>query len=303
MVENLDSSERTGGFASLALDAKNNPHIAYSYSLSGGHYSRLKYISRSGGNWKVETVDGASASYTGWFAVHVGWFASLALDAEGHPHIAYYDRSAIRLGEEINNLKYARKSGSSWTIETVDSTGDVGKYASLALDSESNPRIAYNFSYGEKPRYSQIRYASKSKGNWTIVTVSTPRSAESNRFYILLALDSGDDPHMAYYEMTKWMHEGTPEYARKSRGTWIVETVDSGGNVGEHPSLALDTRGRPHIAYYDATNGHLKYAIKNERNWTVETVDSTKLVGWFASLALDIYNNPRIAYYDATNFT
>ena len=91
MVENLDSSERTGGFASLALDAKNNPHIAYSYSLSGGHYSRLKYISRSGGNWKVETVDGASASYTGWFAVHVGWFASLALDIYNNPRIAYYD--------------------------------------------------------------------------------------------------------------------------------------------------------------------------------------------------------------------
>ena len=30
-----------------------------------------------------------------------------------------------------------------WTIETVDSAGDVGWYTSLALDDAGNPRISY----------------------------------------------------------------------------------------------------------------------------------------------------------------
>jgi hypothetical protein len=61
----------------------------------------------------------------------VGWSTSLALDSAGNPHISYFDA----MNED---LKYARWTGSSWNIETVDSPGEVGHYTtSLALDSAS----------------------------------------------------------------------------------------------------------------------------------------------------------------------
>jgi uncharacterized membrane protein len=41
------------------------------------------------------------------------------------------------------DFKYAKWTGSSWSIQTVDSTGSVGAYTSIALDSSNNPHISY----------------------------------------------------------------------------------------------------------------------------------------------------------------
>jgi hypothetical protein len=57
----------------------------------------------------------------------VGMYSSIAIDPDdNYPAIAYYDSSGA-------NLMYAKWDGSDWDDKaTVDSSGDVGQYASLA---------------------------------------------------------------------------------------------------------------------------------------------------------------------------
>ena len=49
--------------------------------------------------------------------------------------------------------------------------------------------------------------------------------------------------------------------------SWVIETVDEAGNVGQYSSLALDRFGNPHICYHDDTEKDLRYATYDGASW------------------------------------
>lgn len=65
--------------------------------------------------------------------------------------------------------------------------------------------------------------------------------------------------------------------------TWSTVVVDSNGNVGEYCSIAIDSNGKAHIAYFDyqideqlgddlVPFGNLKYASNTSGDWEVVTI-------------------------------
>jgi hypothetical protein len=85
---------------------------------------------------------------------------------------------------------------------------------------------------------------------------------------------------------------------------WVIETVDSAGNVGADTSLALTPNYPyiPHISYRDVTRDSLKHAWLSGTTWSSDTVDAGC---WRTSLALvpTYPHTPCISYDGCQNYT
>jgi len=231
---------------SLALEPTYpyTPHISV-YRSAYGDYENLRHAYLSGtewcsGTWVYEDVEPRQS--------HKGTHSSLALEQTYPytPHISYYD-------DPNSALKHAWQSGTTWFSETVDSEVDARLYTSMELDSGDNPHISY---YGHTN--GTLRYAWLSGTTWFSETVDSTGQQKNwaMRGGTSLELDQADMPHITYYDFTY----GDLEFARFDGKVWIVQTVDSEGDVGSYSSLALDPVGCPHIAYHDRTSVDLKYA-------------------------------------------
>ena len=186
-------------------------------------------------NWHFEIPDSGPG---------IGAYSSIALGPSGQVHIAYFDGSH-------GIAKYAFYDGTAWLVETLDGQYLCGHYTSIKLDSRGTPHVGYRYYSGHS-----LRYATRD-GSWTHMEFETDPDMEAD---VSLDLDGADRPHVAYWDGE---YQGEPhdlDYASYDGSNWIVETVDSAGDVGRNASLALDSHGLPHISYYDQTHTTLKYA-------------------------------------------
>jgi hypothetical protein len=132
----------------------------------------------------------------------VGTYSTIAVDSGGAtplPHIAYRDFSN-------DDLKYAYATGPDfydleWHTETVDTTGNVGRYASIALDGDGTPHITYY----DEDNY-DLKHAYRPGQEWLTETVDS--DGDVGR-WSSLAIDEEGTLHVAYYDASN----GTVKYA------------------------------------------------------------------------------------------
>jgi hypothetical protein len=126
-------------------------------------------------------------------------------------------------------LKYASFNGSTWNIETVDTSGGD---TSIALDKDGNPHISYCKYSGPSVN---LKYAVFNGLTWDIETVDNTGSVGLETS---IALDISGNPHISYEDLTNgrnlqhfldFILPHCPQIALKRRGLRTKTTVNYTG--------------------------------------------------------------------------
>ncbi len=224
-----------GWDSTILVDATGTLHAAGVDPSQFGREEGVEYYVNRGDGWQVTEIGSGPIAYQ--------YNVSLALDPGGMPVISYYN-------DRDGDLMFASFDGASWTIEPVETGGDVGKYASLVVDATGTPHISYFADGGDGT--GTIRYAVREGGSWTIEDVADlaafePRNARRNSD---LAIDSGGGIRIAFSDTSGvW-------YGMRGADGWEIRDVASAAELplGQLVSLVLDAGDVPHIAFYEVTN-------------------------------------------------
>jgi hypothetical protein len=229
---------------------------------------------------------------------NVGYYTSIAIGDNGNPVISYYDATNNDL--KVAACTTADCSGTS-TITTVDSTGTVGYYTSIAIGDNGYPVISYYDFTNEDLKVAACTTADCT-GTPTITTVD---STGDVGFFTSIAIGNNGNPVISYYNTTNTALKVAACTTTDCSGASTITTVDSDGSVGGYPSIAIGDSGNPVISYRDWTNEALKVAACTTTDCsgtsTITTVDSTGNVGWMTSIAIGDNGYPVISYRDTTN--
>lgn len=231
---------------SLVMDSAGQPAIAYiGNGVPGKNASAagLKLARRNGSTWTKEVVD-ATANVARM---------SLGFDFAGTPAIAYArDASSAITGSDT--LKFARKSGSSWSTEVVESgISNYGSSVSLAFDpATDHPAISHGGSTFNQSSQPAIRFVQWNGSSWVGETVVTTQSGQSAG-RASLAFDADGNPILASEFLTSGQPVQTQiRFARRVGGVWEFEDIHTwagalGAGAGDIPLVV--NQGIPAVSF------------------------------------------------------
>jgi hypothetical protein len=175
----------------------------------------------------------------------------------------------------------------NWRYETADSSGDVGYYASIALDNQDRPHIGYaDYSNAD------IFYTYRSGATWLREMVA----ADYPTYFVSMQLDSTGAPHMIFGD-GPFGSQPILVYARRTTQGWEMEGLAWRAkqyDFIQKAALALDANDTPHVVYYDDVHGQVKYGKRTSNGWIYDTVADTSVLA--VNIAIDSGLAPWVIY-------
>ncbi|MFT6143198.1 MAG: hypothetical protein ACJAZO_003178 [Myxococcota bacterium] len=222
--------------------------------------------------WTHEQVDGYPDGQ-GLDPGDLGLHTSLAVVDNGDVWVAYYSTQG--------QLWAALRQGGLWTLERIDvgdgANPDAGRWASLALDSDNSPVIAYQDTgngtlkiarrTGDDTWSSEIAFEGEDGVDDTGATVDANVGS-----YASLLIQDGTE-YIAFHDAVR----GSLELLEGFPGAYTHTTIEAGG-VGQWPSMWTDGTTLL-VAYHNMADQDLELARRDGSSWQIAKVDTDEYVG------------------------
>jgi hypothetical protein len=231
-------------------------------SLSGGFTSTR--------DWTFSTSLGQTTvidTMTGW--------PSLVLGLDGRPRVGYQAHETVG----FSRLKVAACGGDctrrqGWTISTVDPSGSIGGYTSLARDALGSVHFGYQ-------DFHDGAFYSSGSSHRTFI--------DGNAAFTTMAASPTGALHLLYYANGDLRAASCYSICTET-ANWTLSTVDTAGNTGSYGSAAVDAEGGVHVTYLENDSLDLRYATCpapcSTPTWTSGSVVTVGQAGVGSSLVV-----------------
>ena len=189
-----------------------------------------------------------------------------------------------------------------WTIETVDSSGTVGQWTSIALAADI-PHVSYYSVTG-----GDLKHARRVSGSWIVTTVDSSSAGQ----YSAIDINTMGYPCISYYS-----ENYTPRrlaFAEYDGSTWqrnYTAHTDSSADTGMHTDIVVDSSNNVHISYWteqhssSGTSG--AYVKRTGSVWDtpyqfVQEWWWNPLEGYWTSIGLNTSGYPHVVYYGGRQY-
>jgi hypothetical protein len=157
----------------------------------------------------------------------------------------------------------------NWSLETVDSAGDVGRRSDIAVEPNGKIHIVYYDVDNHR-----LKHASRNPGGaWSLETVDQAVNFEDYA-QTALALDNAGGLHLAYQRRPITGGEDLIYAYRSPTTGWTTpETVEPGGRTGFGNDLLVDGNGGLHLSYHRHNPDQIRYRYRPPGgNWRMPEV-------------------------------
>ena len=238
----------------ITIDFAGKPHMSGIDPVGFGDRGVEYYGIDDSGEWFIEPVGSGPQDYK--FAT------SVAVDPQGNPHVTFQEQTD-------GDLALASRGPGGWSIELVETEGQVGLFSHLVIDRDGRFHLSYLKTEGASAGI--VRYATRGadETTWSISEVGRLDDLSFGfigaRNSTSLALDSAGNPWIAYTD------ESVLKLAVRDGSSWQTHTVVEAGELelGQLVVLKLDADDRPHVTYFEVTStspkldGRVQYATSD----------------------------------------
>ncbi len=223
----------------IALDSTGKVYTVYKNPVTD------QVVLRSGtfNTWDAEVIiaSGVTSIYE---------YAEVAVDSQDKIHVIFTN-DAGSLMHRTNKIGFWAASSNHFfgTRDTVYIPNDIAIYMDV-------PRVVF---YNKMTGW--LMYAPYFQNSWSPEAVIHLGTGYADGFSI--AMGPTGIPYIAFFDP---VDKDLVLASRSiSTGQWSFQDIDTAGDVGQQPSLAVDANGLKRISYFDATNGDLKVAMEQAR--------------------------------------